>query len=66
MARKPKEEDLYIQRASQRTIDAAIKDGTKKVYYYTEGEEYVVWDLRGKKYIVKRYGSAEEVIKNVK
>ena len=65
MARKSKEEDLYIQRASQATIDAAIKDGVKKVYYYVEDDKYVVWDLRGKAPVMMKYDSADEVVRKV-
>ena len=65
MARKKKEEDLYIQRATQETIERAIKDGDKKVYYYTDAEKYVVWDLRGKAPVMTTYESAEEVMQKV-
>ena len=65
MVRKRKEEDLYIQRVSQATIDAAIKDGVKKVYYYLEDDKYIVWDLRGKTPVMMKYDSADEVIQKV-
>ena len=65
MARKKKEEDLYIQRATPATIERAISDGDKKVYYYTEADKYIVWDLRGKSPVIETYDSADDVIANV-
>jgi hypothetical protein len=65
MARKKKEEDLFIQRVTPATVERAINDGEKKVYYYTEGDKYVVWDLRGKTPVMTTYESAEEVMKKV-
>ncbi len=65
MARKKKEEDLYIQRATPATIERAIRGGDKKVYYYTEAEKYIVWDLRGKSPVMETYDSVDDVIANV-
>ena len=66
MARKKKEEDLYIQRATPATVERAIKDGDKVVYYYSEGDKYVVWDLRGKAPVMTKYDSADEIMNQVK